>query len=456
MSYTYPSQVPSGVNIVPEISGINNLGAPSTPWSGDYSNGFFITGPNPIITSIASGYNLTIASSGNTSAIVLSAAGTEEMRLSGSFIQLASGISIVNNVSGFNNLGTLTNPFGNIFSNSGIFVSKVGIGIYGPEAPLDVSGTMLIRNSGTFSADNSPFAISVLPDSSNTAVTAMYIYPRDSASHRLFLGRPNRSLYSVNFTNTSNLENFPPNIQMIGIADSFLSDNVRKVVEIRNNANPGGDIILSPGNEVTTPGFLTAIQNGTNGLTQIRWKSYVQDSGLWQGVGASGAYSYDTNANLVTTQHSQWLNSGNLIMSLGGSGNLTTYGNIAPINSGVATIGSQAKPYQIAYIDILSGNAVNAMARAWVHFSGVGGITVGDSYGVSSVLRNAAGDYTINWTLPFKNDMYCCVADAGGGAATNFDTSVAVQSGASVRITTNNLVGLTDAGSVNVTAFGRF
>ncbi len=137
-----------------------------------------------------------------------------------------------------------------------------------------------------------------------------------------------------------------------------------------------------------------------------------------------------------------------------GSGNIQLNSSLSVLNSGILNLGSQSATFKVAYIDILSGNAVNQTARAWAHFSGVGGITVGDSYGVGSILRNTTGDYTVNWSTPFKSDRYCVTVSAGGGIATNFDASVAVQSGSSCRITTNNLLSLTDAGNINVQAFG--
>jgi hypothetical protein len=53
-----------------------------------------------------------------------------------------------------------------------------------------------------------------------------------------------------------------------------------------------------------------------------------------------------------------------------------------------------------------TNNAITGISQAWVNFNGVTSITVRSSYNVSSVTRNALGDYTINLTT--------ALADANG------------------------------------------
>jgi hypothetical protein len=43
-------------------------------------------------------------------------------------------------------------------------------------------------------------------------------------------------------------------------------------------------------------------------------------------------------------------------------------------------------------------DAIKGSARAWVNFNGVSTASIRASYNVSSVTRNAAGDYTVNFT----------------------------------------------------------
>ena len=78
-----------------------------------------------------------------------------------------------------------------------------------------------------------------------------------------------------------------------------------------------------------------------------------------------------------------------------------------------------------------AGRAVRAQncAKAWVTVDGTptGGyplaLTVTDSFGVSSVTKNAVGDYTINFAANiFANANYCAVGTAGSTSASGFFT----------------------------------
>ncbi len=230
----------------------------------------------------------------------------------------------------------------------------------------------------------------------------------------------------------------------IGIS-SFADTNI--------NSNGAVNIAGDPVNISVNPSFPNTYLN------------LINDQVTLSADGAMGIFSAAGSINITNTSGSVISIAGNgqigiasapnqKIILDAGSGNIQFNSNLSALNSGTLNIGSQSKTFKVAYIDILSGNAANQTARAWAHFSGVGGITVGDSYGVSSILRNTTGDYTVNWSTPFKSDRYCVTVSAGGGIATNFDVSVAVQSGSSCRITTNNLLSLTDAGNINVQAFG--
>lgn len=60
-------------------------------------------------------------------------------------------------------------------------------------------------------------------------------------------------------------------------------------------------------------------------------------------------------------------------------------------------------------------SAVAAGLKAWVNFNGVNTPpTIRDSYNVSSVTRNATGDYTINFSTAFASTNYlgtCMVSE---------------------------------------------
>lgn len=56
------------------------------------------------------------------------------------------------------------------------------------------------------------------------------------------------------------------------------------------------------------------------------------------------------------------------------------------------------------------------VAKAWVKFDGKTGstATINDSYGISSVVRNGTGDYTITFSTAFANTNYVMVASCKG------------------------------------------
>jgi len=66
-----------------------------------------------------------------------------------------------------------------------------------------------------------------------------------------------------------------------------------------------------------------------------------------------------------------------------------------------------------------SGSAPLYSARAWVNFDGVGGVTIWASRNVSSVTRNATGDYTVNFATAMPTARYVVAgmssADTGFG-----------------------------------------
>ena len=63
-------------------------------------------------------------------------------------------------------------------------------------------------------------------------------------------------------------------------------------------------------------------------------------------------------------------------------------------------------------------DAIKGSAKAWVNFNGVTTATVRASYNVSSVTRNGAGDYTINFTNAMVDANYAVLGmndDRSGG-----------------------------------------
>lgn len=62
-------------------------------------------------------------------------------------------------------------------------------------------------------------------------------------------------------------------------------------------------------------------------------------------------------------------------------------------------------------------NGMDGIAKAWVNFNGVTTATVRAAFNVSSVVRNAAGDYTVNFTNAMQDANYVVVTAAAGGAS---------------------------------------
>jgi len=62
-------------------------------------------------------------------------------------------------------------------------------------------------------------------------------------------------------------------------------------------------------------------------------------------------------------------------------------------------------------------NAIQGSAKAWVNFAGSTG-TIRASYNVSSVTRNATGDYTVNFTSALADANYAVAASTSWQSGT--------------------------------------
>jgi hypothetical protein len=83
-------------------------------------------------------------------------------------------------------------------------------------------------------------------------------------------------------------------------------------------------------------------------------------------------------------------------------------------------------------------------AKAWVNFNGSSG-AIRASYNVSSVTRNGAGDYTVNYTNAFADANYAAVYGGGFGSAS--DNSLKWAQGASPEIYSTTAIRLYNVGS---------
>lgn len=65
-------------------------------------------------------------------------------------------------------------------------------------------------------------------------------------------------------------------------------------------------------------------------------------------------------------------------------------------------------------------NGMTGIAKAWVQFGDVGGtVTINQSFNCSSVVRNATGYFTFNFTTAMANTGYAPSGSAGGTLALN-------------------------------------
>ncbi len=100
-------------------------------------------------------------------------------------------------------------------------------------------------------------------------------------------------------------------------------------------------------------------------------------------------------------------------------------GNTATINGGLAVNTSSLRTELNA-----TGSAPVYACRAWVNFNGVTTVTIRANGNVSSVVRNATGDYTINFATALPDANYAVVF-GGGTLLTNISGGMVVVAGAS-------------------------
>lgn len=105
----------------------------------------------------------------------------------------------------------------------------------------------------------------------------------------------------------------------------------------------------------------------------------------------------------------------------------------------------------------------NTSAKAWVNFNGTlaSPSAVGRSYNVSSITKNAAGDYTINFTNALADVNYSVSGSCQGSnmygvcVAGTFNSSSTLKSTTQLRINTASAGGITDTTDTSVQIFGN-
>ena len=102
----------------------------------------------------------------------------------------------------------------------------------------------------------------------------------------------------------------------------------------------------------------------------------------------------------------------------------------------------------------------NNIVKAWARIDGnQAPASLTDSFNVSSITDNGAGDYTINWDTDFANTTYSVVGMAGNQDGTAFDisgpyTSTIAVGSFRVVVVANFNNSVMDAGAVSIVALG--
>jgi len=106
-------------------------------------------------------------------------------------------------------------------------------------------------------------------------------------------------------------------------------------------------------------------------------------------------------------------------------------------------------------------NAVEGLAKAWVHFTGVTTTAARDSFNISSLTDTGTGDTTVNISNAFSNDDYACVmftnASAtitAGGFANHYTGGLFSRTTSSVDHTSHNGSNPIDAGLNDIVFHG--
>ena len=127
------------------------------------------------------------------------------------------------------------------------------------------------------------------------------------------------------------------------------------------------------------------------------------------------------------TPGATWVPGAVIVETTNGSGTLQE--NLRVDATGVVRLAGEAAPTNYTsrgdlVLPAARGVRANNTAKAWVTFDGTAGSpTPADSFGVTSITKHAAGDYTINFAAGiFSNANYCAVGTAGSTTSTGFFT----------------------------------
>lgn len=177
-----------------------------------------------------------------------------------------------------------------------------------------------------------------------------------------------------------------------------------------------------------------------------------------------------TNINAETSAGGKLRTSGGtdcIGFGAGGSANATMFGNLSMgtthkiVNMADPTADQDAatKKYVDDEIAAIPTTDSQQICKAWISFDGTGTIAINESFGVSSIVDDGTGLYTINFSINFANTNYVMAGSAGGGAnnqlgITYGTTPVKAVGSCQIRVVVMSNGAAQDASEVNVMFFG--
>ena len=397
----YPFQVPSGITVVPDISGSASLGSPATPFSNIYANSIYQNGV------------LVSTSGGSSGSYLPLTGGTLTGGLSGTsanFTGIVSGAAVtsVGVISG----ATITAPLISGASLFGTLFSGAGVQITGA-----ISGNSIFEGGQLVATYN------VIAATSGLAATANQTLTSSGAG---------TSLYNTTIGTTQYLNS----ISGLGTVTVFA-------------ASPSGVVTIS-GSAFTLPTtatFITVNANlfsGTNGnFASLSGNSVISTTSISGATTISQTFS-GTGAQITGAI------SGNTIFE---NGQLVATYNVLASTSGLAASALQSVPATYALYSVISATSgIAATANQTLASSGAGTSLYNTAIGTTQYLNSISGLGTITvfasspsgvvtisgstFSVPATYAQYSVIATTSGLAASALQSVPSIFSGTSATILT--------------------
>ncbi len=264
------------------------------------------------------------------------------------------------NVGGYFSASGATNNYGLIVANG-----NVGIGTANPNEKLAVGGNLNLLSDGTASADNSSFNFRVSADTVNTLTSALYIYPRDTGTHRIFFGTPTRQVYSLNLFNVTTIENMPGHTgaDQMGYSTDW-SSSIRRSsenVQMLSSSPTGGNYQWFTNNTYSSfaasPERMRLTVDGKLGIGTLAPSSQLSVTPIQYNTGTA-SQSLTTVTGAGTAWTSAMIGSQFVFANGVSSGTITAVGSATSLTVTTSqTVASQA--YAIGYTGLQVGSTGN-------------------------------------------------------------------------------------------------